>query len=77
MPLCWRRQAPLAGISCFPNVDSAGSDICVNWMYGELATRCCPVGHLALCFKDVYKHDLKLTGIDMGNWEALAADCNN
>jgi len=33
-------------------------------MYGELATEERPVGRSVLRFKDVSKHDLKLTGID-------------
>ena len=45
-------------------------------LYGELATGRRPVGRLALRFEDVCKRDLKLTGIDMGNWESLAADRN-
>ena len=45
-------------------------------LYGELATGRRPVGRPALRFKDVCKRDLKLTGIDMGNWESLAADRN-
>ena len=30
----------------------------------------------ALHFKDVCKHDLKLTGLNTESWEALALDCN-
>lgn len=36
-----------------------------------MVTGHCPVGHLVLCFMDVCKHDLKLTGIDPDNWELL------
>ena len=47
-----------------------------DFLYGELATGRRPVGRPALCFKDVCKRDLKLTGIDTGNWESFAADHN-
>ena len=45
-------------------------------LYGELATGRRPVGRAVLRFKDVCKRDLKLTSIDMNNWESFAADRN-
>ena len=45
-------------------------------LYGELAVGRHPVGRQALHFKDFRKRDLKLTVIDTGNWEALAANRN-
>ena len=43
-------------------------------LYGELAFGRRPAGRPALCYKDVYKRDLKVTDIDTGSWESLAED---
>ena len=45
-----------------------------NVLYGELATGQHPAGRLALRFKDVCKHDLKLADIDTATWEQIADD---
>ena len=42
-------------------------------LYGELATSSCPVGCPVLHFKDVCKSNMKLTDINAGSWEVLAA----
>lgn len=42
----------------------------------ELATRHLLTRHSALCFKYVFKRDLKLTDINPGSWEQQADDCS-
>lgn len=41
-------------------------------LYGELATGHRPLGRPALRYKDVFKRDLKTTGINPATWESLA-----
>ena len=43
-------------------------------LYGELATGSRPTGRPTLRFKDVLKQDLKVSGIALAGFEALAAD---
>ena len=69
--LCKRRLRWLGHVHRMEN-----GRIPVDLLYGELATECCPVVRPTLRFKDVSKRDLKLTGIDTGNWKSLAADRN-
>ena len=42
--------------------------------YGELATRIIPAGWPTLCFKNVFKRDLKEGNVNPADWKAVAAD---
>ena len=73
MPLCWRKQALLACISCFANADCTGSETSVEWrtvVYPRISCMVCLLQNVES------KSDLNLTGIETDKWEPLAADRN-
>ena len=69
--LCKRRVRWLGHVRRMEN-----GRISKDLLYGENAAGHRQAGRPTLRFRDVCKRDLKLTGIDKGNWEALAADHN-
>ena len=64
--LCKRRVRWLGHVRRMEN-----GRISKDLLYGENAAGRRQAGRPTLRFRDVCKRDLKLTGIDKGNWEAL------